>query len=255
MSEETLTNSENEPKKSNKVVKEAKSITLIILAVLMFRSVFFEPFKIPSGSMIPTLMIGDFILVNKFSYGFKVPFSDWFSDPVYITEKQNPKRGDVIVFKYPHDHTLNYIKRVVALPGETIEVREKMIFINGQPIVAADYDGTTIMKDMDEKFSSEHHNIRFYKTKTGEHDHIIQVNEDNYATANYYEIKVPEGHFFVMGDNRDFSADSRSWGFVSHELIKGKAIMVWFSLSFPWPWSGPDEGWTWRPYRIGTLIN
>ena len=96
--------------KKQKFIKEFKSITLIIVSVLAFRSTFFEPFKIPSGSMIPTLLIGDFILVNKFSYGFKVPFSDWFSDPTYISGPGKPERGDVIVFKYPENTDLNYIK-------------------------------------------------------------------------------------------------------------------------------------------------
>jgi signal peptidase I len=113
--------------KKDKFIKEVKSFTLIILSVLVFRSVLFEPFKIPSGSMIPTLLIGDFILVNKFSYGFKVPFSDWFSDPIYMTGSAQPKRGDVIVFKYPKDTNLNYIKRVVGLPGDTIEVIDKVV--------------------------------------------------------------------------------------------------------------------------------
>lgn len=118
--------------KKGKFVKELKSFVLIILSVLIFRSVLFEPFKIPSGSMIPTLLIGDFILVNKFAYGFKVPFSDWFSDPIYITGPQQPDRGDVIVFKYPKDTNLNYIKRVVGLPGDTIEVIDKVVYINNK---------------------------------------------------------------------------------------------------------------------------
>ncbi len=112
--------------RKQKIKKEAKSIFWIIFLVLGFRSVFFEPFKIPSGSMIPTLLIGDFILVNKFAYGFKVPFSDWYTDPIYITEAEKPKRGDVVVFKYPEDTNINYIKRVVGLPGDKIQVIDKV---------------------------------------------------------------------------------------------------------------------------------
>src|SRR5690606_23602608 len=130
--------------KKDKVIKEIKSFTLIILSVLIFRSVLFEPFKIPSGSMIPTLLIGDFIIVNKFSYGFKVPFSDWFSDPTYITGPSKPERGDVIVFKYPKNPDLNYIKRVVALPGDTVEVVDKVVLVNGTPIEAKEIDGKKI---------------------------------------------------------------------------------------------------------------
>ncbi len=132
--------------RKEKFIKEAKSFTMIILSVLVFRSVLFEPFKIPSGSMIPTLLIGDFILVNKFSYGFKVPFSDWFSDPVYLTGPQTPERGDVIVFKYPKDTNLNYIKRVVGLPGDTIEVIDKVVYVNNKPIVTKEIDGKKLWK-------------------------------------------------------------------------------------------------------------
>src|SRR5690606_21593341 len=137
------------------VVKEIKSITLIVFTVLLFRSVFFEPFKIPTGSMIPTLMIGDFILVNKFSYGFKVPFSDWVGDPIYLTGPETPKRGDVIVFKYPKDTSFNYIKRVIGLPGDTIEVIDKVVYVNDEPIepsVVSEEEAKKLMDDMDEKF-------------------------------------------------------------------------------------------------------
>ncbi len=119
--------------KKQKIIKEVKSIFWILVLVLTFRSVFFEPFRIPSGSMIPTLMIGDFILVNKMSYGFKVPFSDYWTDPTYLFGKSNPERGDVVVFKYPKDTSINYIKRVVGLPGDTIEIKRKIVYINGKP--------------------------------------------------------------------------------------------------------------------------
>lgn len=239
--------------KKQKFIKEAKSIFLIIVSVLAFRSVFFEPFKIPSGSMIPTLLIGDFILVNKFSYGFKVPFSDWFSDPVYITTPDLPKRGDVVVFKYPENESLNYIKRVVGLPGDTIQVIDKIVYVNDQPLVTEPVDGTKFMDDMDYKF--KHFNFKFFQTKTGKHDHITQINEDNIYNANFRKVIVPEGKYFVMGDNRDFSADSRSWGYVPFANIKGKAILIWFSTNVPWPWSPEDDVFTFRPWRIGSLIN
>jgi signal peptidase I len=254
MTEET--NQENEievkPSKMKKFVKESKSMLLIIVAVLGFRSVFFEPFKIPSGSMIPTLLIGDFILVNKFSYGFKVPFSDWFSDPTYITEAQDPKRGDVVVFKYPEDTSLNYIKRVVGLPGDSVQVIDKTVYVNDEPIKLETIDGKVYMDDMDHKFKN--FNFKFFKTQTGDHEHITQTDEDNFYSSNFAKIKVPQGHFFVMGDNRDFSADSRSWGFVPHTHIKGKAILIWFSTNIPFPWSGEQDVFTFRPWRIGNLI-
>jgi len=239
--------------KKEKFIKEFKSITLIILAVLTFRSVLFEPFKIPSGSMIPTLLIGDFILVNKFSYGFKVPFSDWFSDPIYITGPDAPKRGDVVVFKYPQDVNLNYIKRVIGLPGDTIEVIDKVVYVNNQPIETKEIDGAKILEDMDDRYKN--YQFKFFETKTGDTNHISQIDTENDYFANYYKYTVPKDHYFVMGDNRDFSADSRRWGTVPFGHIKGKAIAIWFSLSVPWP-GGEDEQETFkfRPWRIGNLI-
>ena len=236
--------------KKEKFKKEAKSIFWIIFLVLAFRSTFFEPFKIPSGSMIPTLMIGDFILVNKMSYGLKVPFSDWFSDPIYLFEPSKPERGDVIVFKYPKDESINYIKRVVGLPGDTIEILNKKLYINDEEIETVDFDGSKIMEDMDEKFQNL--NFRFFKTKTGEHVHITQIHEDNIFNSNYPRKTIPEGNYFVMGDNRDFSSDSRSWGFVPFENIKGEAMLVWFSLSLPFAY---EEVYNFRPWRIETLID
>jgi len=239
--------------KKEKFKKEAKSIFWIVFLVLGFRSMFFEPFKIPSGSMIPTLLIGDFILVNKMSYGVKVPFSDWFSDPIYITGPSGPERGDVIVFKYPKNPDLNYIKRVVGLPGDTIQVIDKRVFVNDVPIVEEDFNGVEIMDDMDEKY--KRFNFKFFKTKTGNHTHIAQIHEDNAFTADFPRITVPDNHYFAMGDNRDFSSDSRMWGFVPFENIKGRAFLVWFSLSIPFPWSHEDESFKFRPWRIGTVID
>lgn len=243
---------QTEPIEKRGAFKELRSIAFIIIGVLAFRSTFFEPFKIPSGSMIPTLMIGDFILVNKFSYGFKVPFSDWFSDPIYLTKPQNPKRGDVVVFKYPRDTSLNYIKRVIGLPGDTVQVIDKVVYVNDIEITTKEIAGSEIMEDMDEKFKQ--YNFQFYQTQTGEHSHVTQTDSDNVYMANFSQVVVPKGHFFVMGDNRDFSSDSRIWNFVPFENIKGSAKLVWFSLSFPWPWSDDEETFKFRPWRIGTVI-
>ena len=235
--------------KKQKAIKEIKSISIILFVVLFFRSVFFEPFRIPSGSMIPTLMIGDFILVNKMAYGFKVPFSDFFSDPIYITQKENPKRGDIIVFKYPKDTSINYIKRVIALPGDTIEIKNKIVYINDQPLKTEEVPGAEIMKDMDDKFKG--YNLKFYKAQTGEHTHILQQDSDNYYKVDHEKETIPPDMFFVMGDNRDFSYDSRFWKFVPHKYIKGRAILVWFSMIFPFG----ENDFKFRPGRIGTLLN
>lgn len=239
--------------KKQKIVKEFKSISTILICVFIFRSIFFEPFRIPTGSMIPTLMIGDFILVNKMSYGLKVPFSDFsFSDvnwsPKYIYGKSNPKRGDVIVFKYPKDPGINYIKRVVGLPGDTIEIRNKVVYINDSAILAQEIEGEDIMRDMDTKFKN--YNLRFYKVNTGEHAHVVQQDRDNYYKVDYEKKRIPPNSFFVMGDNRDFSYDSRYWGFVEHKNVKGKALFVWFSMNV-----FGEHPFTFRPWRIGTSID
>ena len=239
--------------KKQKFIREVRSIFLIILCVLTFRSVFFEPFRIPSGSMIPTLMIGDFILVNKFSYGFKVPFSDlsmgginW--DPIYLFGKSDPIRGDVIVFKYPREPNVNYIKRVVGIPGDRIEIKDKRVYVNGNAIKLEDYDGSKIMEDMDEKFQG--FNFEFFEATEGEMSYIIQQDRDSYYQTNLESRTVPEGHYFTMGDNRDFSYDSRFWGFVPRENIRGQAMFVWFSMSFPFG----ENTFRFRPWRIGTPI-
>lgn len=240
--------------KKKHIMKEIRSLAVIFIAVLVFRSVLFEPFRIPSGSMIPTLMIGDFILVNKFSYGFKVPFSDIAlgsvnSDPIYLFGESEPKRGDVIVFKYPEDPATNYIKRVIGLPGDTIEIRQKVVFVNGEEINTEEIDGKVIMEDMDDKFKK--YNLKFFNAKTGEADHIIQQDNDNYYKVDLEKVEIPEGKFFVMGDNRDFSYDSRFWGFVPKENIRGKALFVWFSMILPF---GEDD-FKFRYWRIGTPID
>jgi len=240
--------------RKEKFIKEVKSFTFIILSVLVFRSVFFEPFKFQSASMIPTLLIGDFILVNKFAYGFKVPFSDWFTDPVYLTGPQSPERGDVIVFKYPKDTNLNYIKRVIGLPGDTIEVIDKVVYVNNKPIETKEIDGKKIIEDMDARYKS--YAFKFMETKTGNATHTTQIDVGNDYFANYYKFTVPKEHYFVMGDNRDFSADSRRWGTVPFGHIKGKAIAIWFSLSVPWPGSEDEqESLKFRPWRFGTIID
>ncbi|MCB9094624.1 MAG: signal peptidase I [Halobacteriovoraceae bacterium] len=243
-------------KKKKTFKEEFPSLVIIIFVVLVFRSVLFEPYKIPTGSMIPTLMIGDYILVNKFAYGLKVPFSDWFGEPTYISGPSQPKKGEVIVFKYPIDPSFNYIKRVVGVPGDTIEVIDKVLYINDKPVEMDEFDGKEIMEDMDDKFKD--FNFRFYHSKTGEHEHVIQLDTENYYSANFEKITIPENMFFVMGDNRDHSHDSRGWGFVPMENIKGEALFVWFSMTLPfsWPWEEDlDHPLKFRPWRIGTGIN
>jgi signal peptidase I len=229
-------------------IKEIRSTLILIIAVFSFRSMCFEPFRIPSGSMIPTLNIGDFILVNKFSYGFKLPFSDMYTDPVYLTHFTSPKRGDVIVFKYPLEPNLNYIKRVVGLPGDRIELKNKQVFVNGNSIAAIP-ESSPVTKDFASSFDGIP--VNYFKIKETGHEFYIQTTNRETRADTISEFQVPDGKYFVMGDNRDFSADSRYWGFVPKENIKGQALFVWMSFNFPFS----EQGMSLSPSRIGKIIN
>jgi len=239
-----------------KIIKEAVSIFFIFIGVFAFRSTFYEPYTIPSGSMIPTLKIGDYILVDKWSYGFKIPFSEGFPGidptkewkPIYITSFKSPKRGDVVVFKYPKDKSINYIKRVVGLPGDELEIIDNIVYINGKSYDNVKIPGDQIMKDMDFKF--KHYEFDFYQSKTGDHTHVIQLSKRSFP-SNRAKIVIPPDKYFMMGDNRDFSADSRYWGFVSKEEILGKALFIWFSMVSPFS----DSPFQFRFGRIGTKID
>lgn len=217
-----------------KSFKILKSFGGVILVALVFRSILIEPFRIPSGSMIPTLNIGDFIFVNKMAYGLKVPFSDSVIfgknfDPIYLFKGKGPKRGDVVVFKYPKDVSVNYIKRVVAVPGDEIEIKDKKLYINEKAVRREEIDGERFIGLMNEQYRS--YALRFYteQFEDGE-SHHVQLDTNNLYNMNLKKIKVPKGHYFVMGDNRDFSSDSRLWGLVKHEYIKGEAFMIWLSF-------------------------
>ncbi len=233
-----------------KILRELRSLGLIILVIMIFRSIIVEPYRIPSGSMIPTLMIGDFILVNKFSYGLKLPFSDMFSDPIYLLGKSQPKRGDIIVFKFPSDPKVNYIKRVMAVPGDTFEIRDKIVYINNKALPMEEINGKDFINQMEPELREN--NWKFYKTQTGEHQHFVQVCPDNYFKTDYDKIIIPPGQFFVVGDNRDYSYDSRFWGFVPEQNIKGQAFFIWFSGTLPFL---NEENFHLNPSRIGTIIH
>ena len=202
-------------KNNNPLIKKinefSSSIFPILFFVLLIRSFIVEPYKIPSGSMIPTLMIGDFILVDKNIYGYKLPLTN-----ITIIDNENPNRGDVVVFKYPENQNINYIKRVIGLPGDTILYKNKKLFVNDQenilnkinhkfnPIEIA--DGTVFLEKIDDK------------------EYLI-LNQT--APSFNFKYTVPPDTYFVLGDNRDNSNDSRYWGPVPKENLVGKAFYIW----------------------------
>ena len=206
----------------------------VILIVFILRSFLFEPFKIPSGSMIPTLLVGDFILVNKFTYGIRLPVIN-----KKIISINEPQRGDVMVFRYPEDPSLDYIKRVVGLPGDTVAYQNKKLSINGQVVVT---EKVANFLHAELLYYSEQ-----YSEKLGEVEHRLLNDSDAPAAilgvgsfphrenctynASGVTCKVPAGHYFMMGDNRDNSRDSRAWGFVPEQNIVGKAFFVWLNFS------------------------
>ena len=209
------------------LVEYGKSFFPVLFIVLVLRSFLVEPFQIPSGSMKPTLDVGDFILVNKFSYGIRLPVID-----KKIIEVGDPQRGDVMVFRYPSDPSVNYIKRVVGLPGDTVRyTSDKHLYVNGQ-LVAEQLVGV----EPGTLGSAE-----LYKEKLGEVEHMIRKEMSRYRAPPDKEWTVPAGHYFMMGDNRDNSNDSRYWddpnipkdelGMVPDKNIVGKAFAVWMS----WP--------------------
>ena len=216
----------------------------VILVVFVLRSFLFEPFKIPSGSMIPTLWVGDLILVNKFHYGVRLPVIN-----TKVTAGEPVRRGDVMVFRYPPKPSLDYIKRVVGVPGDEVAYLNKQLSINGKVVAKAnlpdffEQDSLSYIKQFQETFPvgaspSEMTNTKAVRLlNNAERPAFIAGTEDfPFKNQCSYSVegvvcKVPPGHFFMMGDNRDNSLDSRYWGFVPEANIVGKAILVWMNFS------------------------
>lgn len=216
-----------------------KALALCLIAVVVVRSFFFEPFKIPSSSMVPTLRIGDHIFVSKFNYGLSVPFTK-----VEFLRLGEPKRGEVIVFLFPRDESLHYIKRVVGVPGDRIQFRGRELFINDEPVEKEPVTDPAVVGDL---------TGLLYKEKLGGVTHYVKYSSTplyDFSGVSRTEI-VPADKFFVMGDNRDDSYDSRSWGFVPRENIKGRAQMIWLSLDQEHGWGLDKVRWD----RCGTLIH
>ena len=207
-----------------------------IFAVLFIRTFIFEPFRIPSGSMIPTLLIGDFVVVNKSAYGvwvphtgLEVPFMDyyaWIVGRTEVVDFGDPERGDIIVFRYPRDERITFIKRVVAIGGDTISVKRNHISLNGE---AMPTEYISKFKAMNKHCDLT--NQKLYQETLPGMTHSFLTDQVTGGLSEMGEITVPEGHVFVMGDNRDNSEDSRAWKFVRFDQIKGKAHFVWWSYN------------------------
>lgn len=231
-------------------VEYGASLFPVILVVFLLRSFIVEPFKIPSGSMIPTLMVGDFILVNKYTYGIRLPVIN-----KKVIALNDPKRGDVMVFRYPVDPSVDYIKRVVGVPGDRIAYRAKRLFVNDIEVPVSQIED---FLNADRRYFSQQ-----FVAKFGETEHrylndadvpamIMDSFDFPYRENCIYnnagvECTVPSGHYFMMGDNRDNSRDSRFWGFVPDENIVGKAYFVWFHAKSILPPDDIDLG------RIGSF--
>ena len=206
----------------------------VILVVFLLRSFLFEPFKIPSGSMIPTLLVGDLILVNKYDYGIRLPVVNKKIIPI-----GDPKRGDVMVFRYPIDPSVDYIKRVVGVPGDEVAYLNKRLTINGEPVAEQPlpdfYDDESLryMQQLQETLGGVTHNILNDKARPPGvmPFESFPLKENCRYSAEGVTCKVPAGQYFMMGDNRDNSQDSRYWGFVPDENIVGKAFFVWMNFS------------------------
>ncbi len=218
------------------LVEYARALFPVILIVFVLRSFVVEPFRIPSGSMLPGLQNGDFILVNKFSYGIRLPVIHQ-----KILDIGPPERGDVMVFRFPRDPKLAFIKRVVGLPGDRLTYVNKRLAINGEPVEtesAGEYDF--------QQLDMRGHSARRVKETIDGSDHYILI-DDRVTRSRSMEVEVPEGHYFVLGDNRDHSNDSRYWRFVPEENVVGRAFFIWFSWKSD---SGGGVNWG----RIGNSI-
>lgn len=226
-------------KAKSKIREYTEALVIALLLALILRSFVIEAFKVPSGSMLPSILIGDYLFVNKFAYGLRLPLSKKWLAPF-----DEPKRGEVIVFRYPKDESKDYIKRVVGLPGDHIAMTGKQLTINGkkahlsETTVKVDNGTLTITPIKSSNMQTDYkvtafpnwQSFEYYVEQLGEVSHLVQY--DAIRLPQELHITVPTGNLFVMGDNRDHSSDSRVWGFVPLENLKGHAMFTWLSLDY-----------------------
>ena len=213
--------------------KQGKSFLPILLIVLFLRSFLAEPFRIPSGSMLPTLLIGDYILVNKYEYGIRLPITK-----TKIFNLSEPERGDVIVFRYPGNEDINFIKRVIGIPGDKIKYHNKQLYVNGVEYKKRKQETHEYLSDFGRQeleIFTENDNQKIYN-----------ILNDNMSPINDNEFFVPENKYFVMGDNRDHSSDSRYWGFVPEKNLVGEAFLIWMNFN--------SKNFSMKYNRIGNSI-
>jgi signal peptidase I len=218
--------------KPSRLIEYSRSFFPVFVVVLLLRSFLVEPFRIPSGSLEPTLLVGDFLAVNKFAYGLRLPV--WEKKVVSIA---NPKTGEIAVFRWPPDPSYDYIKRVIGVPGDKVVYHNKVLTINGEEMKQSFVGYTT-----DESSGKA---VAQYKENLNGVKHDIFMRPD--VAAVDFEVEVPKGQYFMMGDNRDDSADSRFWGFVSDKYLRGRAFLVWMS------WNGKKDTVRWS--KIGHFIS
>jgi len=227
------------------LVEYARSFFPVILIVLVLRSFLFEPFRIPSSSMMPTLLVGDFILVNKYTYGVRLPVLH-----TKVIEVGDPKPGDVAVFRFPRNPSVDYIKRVVAVPGDQVSYQNKVLYLNGKPVPQTSIGRYTGIGSGNRATGSLH---SMETVADVEHGILIEAAAPDFTygcqVLQQGAVTVPSGKYFVMGDNRDNSNDSRCWGFVPEEHLVGKAFGIWMS----WDWERPGFPIAWE--RLGKSID
>lgn len=222
-------------KKMPILIDYARSFFPILLVVFLLRSFLYEPFRIPTGSLKPTLNVGDFILVNKYAYGVRLPILH-----TKIFKNEEPKRGDIMVFRWPPNPSYDFIKRVIGLPGDRISYIDKVLYVNGEKIPQEFIQNSTDIDENGNQWNVALKKEDFFGIQHDIYQVIDRVNED------FRDVVVPPGMYFMMGDNRDSSADSRYWGFVPEQNIVGKAVRVWMS------WDAGQYNIRWK--RLGQKI-